>query len=105
MRLRWFILFFLLGLFGALLLMRLFLQQPSFTMQPKSMGLEIPLELPEKVVSAEKAITNSLNQLPKGEIYHNVPEKMKVGVSDTIEAGIAPQVTERIKKNTRQRKY
>ncbi len=106
MRLKWFIIFFLLGLIGTVLLT--ISSIPKSTMEPpaamdpsrivRPSPLATPSKLPEKVVAAEKAITNSLNQLPKGEIYHNVPEKMKVGVSDTIEAGIAPQVTERIKK-------
>lgn len=54
--------------------------------------------LPKKVVSAEKSIADALAQLPNGEVYHNVPEKMQVGVSETIEAGIASKVTEEIKK-------
>ena len=49
-------------------------------------------------VKAEDVITEVLAQLPEGQVYHNVPEQMQVGVSGTIEAGIAPEVTEKIKK-------
>jgi hypothetical protein len=36
--------------------------------------------------------------LPHGELYYTIPEKMKVGVKKTIVAGIAPEITENIKK-------
>jgi hypothetical protein len=38
-----------------------------------------------------------LANLDKGQVYHNVPQEMQVGVAETIEAGISPQITERIK--------
>ena len=47
--------------------------------------------------TAMTAIEKAIEKLPIGEVYHNVPERMKVGVSTDIEAGIAPEVTEQIK--------
>lgn len=51
-----------------------------------------------KEVTPEEAIEEAVHKLPKGEIYHNVPEEMEVGIQETIEAGVAPEVTEKIKK-------
>ena len=107
MRLRQFILFSLFGLLGALLLggclepieMGYLSEPQSAELRKPSSSLEEASKprppLPE-ILSAEEAITNALSRLPEGEIYHNVPEDMKVGITDTIEAGIAPQVTERL---------
>ncbi|PSB20076.1 hypothetical protein C7B65_08440 [Phormidesmis priestleyi ULC007] len=52
----------------------------------------------QEVIFAEDAIDKALTRLRKGQVYHNVPKEMKVGVSETIEAGIAPEVTEKIRK-------
>jgi hypothetical protein len=60
-------------------------------------GTESPALSPEKV-KAEDVIAKALTELSQGQVYHNVPEEMKVGVSETIEAGIAPEVTEKIKR-------
>lgn len=65
---------------------------------PASISMpELPT-LPSEKVKAEDVIARALTQLSQGQVYHNVPEEMKVGVSETIEAGIAPEVTEKIKK-------
>jgi hypothetical protein len=58
----------------------------------------VPTTLPPEKVKAEDVIAKALTELSQGQVYHNVPEEMKVGVSETIEAGIAPEVTEKIKK-------
>ena len=42
-------------------------------------------------------IDSILAKLPKGEVYDNVPQEMKVGVETIVEAGIAPKVTQKIK--------
>lgn len=39
-----------------------------------------------------------LSELPVGQVYHNLPDKMQVGVEDVIEAGIAPKITQEIQK-------
>jgi hypothetical protein len=52
---------------------------------------------PSDLKFAETAINNALAKLPQGEAYHNVPETMKVGIAEIVEAGIAPKVTEAIK--------
>ncbi|HEY9692209.1 MAG TPA: hypothetical protein V6D15_08400 [Oculatellaceae cyanobacterium] len=57
-----------------------------------------PDETITKIQTAEEAITKALNQIPKGDVYHNVPNEMQVGVSEIIEAGIAPKVTDQIRK-------
>ena len=46
---------------------------------------------------SEAVINEPLDKLPVGQAYHNVPDEMKVGVEETIEAGIAPQITQEIK--------
>jgi hypothetical protein len=46
---------------------------------------------------SEAVINASLDKLPVGQVYHNVPDEMKVGVEETIEAGIAPEITPEIK--------
>lgn len=46
---------------------------------------------------SEAVINAALEKLPVGQVYHNVPDEMKVGVEETIEAGIAPQITQQIK--------
>lgn len=46
---------------------------------------------------SEAVINTALEKLPVGQVYHNVPDEMKVGVEETIEAGVAPQITQEIK--------
>ncbi|HBK97397.1 MAG TPA: hypothetical protein DD001_08675 [Microcoleaceae bacterium UBA10368] len=46
---------------------------------------------------SEAVINTALEKLPVGQVYHNVPNEMKVGVEEMIEAGIAPQITQEIK--------
>ncbi|MCY7320945.1 MAG: hypothetical protein LH660_03870 [Phormidesmis sp. CAN_BIN36] len=109
MRFRWLILSFFFGLLGVIAIN--FLTSPAyFTIEksappyPSTAAIQPSLlpPLPGKVVSAERSIADALAQLPKGEVYHNVPEEMQVGVSETIEAGIASKVTEQIKKRLQQ---
>jgi hypothetical protein len=72
----------------------------SITPPPSSMS---PLpELPKPAsppTQTEMTIEQQLEKLPLGEVYHNVPDTMQVGVSETIEAGITPKVTQQIQKN------
>ena len=103
MKFRWFVLLSLFGLLGvvavSLLKTTKVLNLPS---APSPQSSQQP-SLPARVVSAERAITNALAQIPKGDVYHNVPKEMQVGVSETIEAGIAPKVTEQIRKKLKGR--
>lgn len=108
MRFRWLILFFFFGLLGVIAINFLTStanfsyraysrpSDPSAASPQRSPSPSLPL--PEKVVSAERSIADALARLPNGEVYHNVPEEMQVGVSETIEAGIASKVTGQIKK-------
>jgi hypothetical protein len=52
----------------------------------------------KRIAAGEIAIKKALTKFPKGQVYHNVPEKMQVAVPERIEAGIAPQITEKIRK-------
>lgn len=47
--------------------------------------------------ASETVINTALEKLPVGQVYHNVPAQMKVGVEETIESGIAPEITQEIK--------
>jgi hypothetical protein len=108
MNFRWFIIFFLLGILGLISINLLDFTSPSHLSSTILVSKQLePLEhrkfsppppLPAKVVSAEREIVNALTQIPKGDVYHNVPKEMQVGVLETIEAGIAPKVTEQIRK-------
>jgi hypothetical protein len=68
-------------------------------------SLPIPRSRPTPILSPkpteltpEDAIEKAIGKLPKGQIYHNVPEEMQVGVPELIEAGVAREVTEKIQK-------
>lgn len=75
-------------------------ETPAETPTPSPAETESPPSLSEhsEQVNAEDVIAEALAKLSQGQVYHNVPEQMKVGVTETIEAGIAPEVTEKIKK-------
>jgi hypothetical protein len=47
--------------------------------------------------ASEAVINTALEKLPVGQVYHNIPDEMKVGVEETIESGIAPEITQEIK--------
>ena len=107
MKLRWVILFFLFGLMlmGTLVLSYLSLGSSrivSVELPSGAMSSPAPTAL-QSTNSAEIFIDRALADLPVGQVYHNVPKEMQVGVSEIIEAGIAPQVTEKIKKEIKGR--
>jgi hypothetical protein len=104
MKIRWLTLFFLFGALGTVavgLFIKLttptyYSTQSSVEVSSPPLPAGLPPSLPRQIFSAEQAIANTLEQLPEGQVYHNVPEKMKVGIPQMIEAGIAPEVTEQI---------
>jgi hypothetical protein len=109
MKFRWFVLSFLFGLLGvvAISLLKIApLPEFSSSSRPEAAPAAAPAashHVEAKAASAERAITNALAQIPKGEVYSNVPKEMQVGVSETIEAGITPRVTEQIRKELKGR--
>ena len=87
MRFRWLILLFFFGLLGVIVI-----NFPTAHRIPLSRAF--PESTPPRPgLPAERAIAKAQDQLAKGNVYHNVPEDMQVGVLETIEAGIVPTGT------------
>ncbi|MBW4623596.1 MAG: hypothetical protein KME17_30085 [Cyanosarcina radialis HA8281-LM2] len=55
--------------------------------------LPVTAPLEEQLCSQLPPIDRELCKLPVGEAYHNVPEDMRVGDKQIIQAGIAPKIT------------
>lgn len=92
MKFRWIILSFILGLIGAFVIgcVGSSLDQ-STEGDIKSIGNKVG-----SMSKSQKELNEVLNKLPKGVVYHNVPQEMQVGNTVTIKAGIAPKMTEKI---------
>jgi hypothetical protein len=71
---------------------------PQPTSFPTPNATPAPQETISAMVKVQSSINKTLEELPEGQVYHNVPEQMQVGVSEIIETGMAPEVTEKIKK-------
>ncbi|WP_416667973.1 hypothetical protein [Egbenema bharatensis] len=54
-------------------------------------------EEPDEELDAASIIRRRLERLPLGEVYHNIPQEMQVGKAEIIEAGVAPEITEKIR--------
>ena len=105
MKLRWVILFFLFGLMSALVLSCVS-SESSTNVSAESPSEAMSSPAPTAIQSPNSAgisIDRALADLPVGQVYHNVPKEMQVGVTDIIEAGIAPEITEKIEKEIKGR--
>jgi hypothetical protein len=68
--------------------------QPNPTIPPKVQAEELFSDLQ----NTEEVIRLAFEKLPKGDLYHNVPSKMKVQKQSIIEAGITPKINAQILK-------
>jgi hypothetical protein len=58
---------------------------------------------PDEVM--DRAAERALSKLPRGDLYHSVPLKMKVQKQSIIEAGIAPRMSQKILDELQKRPY